>query len=299
MAASKGSLPMGALLDSARSGHLAGGRVSCRSLNSVHAQLTRANPRRAFAHHRCLLLLGEPGIGKTTLLQEEEASLSADCAGDGEIVKFFDLATASTDSFLASELFDKGLSEWQSSDHDLTLCLDSFDECLLRIPSLAAALRELLGQLPVERLRLRLACRPAVWPASLEEAFQRLWGDDAVEAYSLCPLTRRDVEVAATAEGHDAETFVRVVNETSVSPLAARPVTLKMLLRQLSTDAPSEVSQVSLYEAGCLDMCRELGRGREESGELGELDAPERLLIASRIAAVLIFGNYSGSCAGS
>lgn len=277
---------------------LEGGYLVDRSTPYVGAANSHVRTLEELRPHRCLLLLGEPGIGKTTLLREEAASLSAECAGDAEIVKFFDLAAASTDSFLARELFDKGLSEWRSSGHDLTLCLDSFDECLLRIPSLPAALRELLGQLPVERLRLLLACRPAVWPASLEEGFRQLWGDDAVEAYSLCPLTQRDVEVAATAAEHDAETFVRVVEEISVSPLAARPVTLKMLLRQLSTDAPSEVSQVSLYEAGCLDMCRELGSGREAAGELGELDPPERRLIASRIAAVFIFGNYSGVAPG-
>ncbi len=243
---------------------------------------------------RCLVLLGEPGIGKSTLLELEHARLK-EILEDPDDCLDFDLGIAQSDAFLAQELFGHPtFRAWKEGNHKLTVFLDAFDECLLRVTSLAGLLLSKLGEHGTERLSLRLACRSAVWPPSLEAGLGDLWGPDAVQVYSLCPLTERDVRVAADAYGHDGEAFVASVEAHSASPLAARPVTLGMLLRTLDPADPTPVSQVDLYEKGCRELCKEMSPAREAARELGTLDASERLLLSCRVAAILVFGNHNG-----
>jgi hypothetical protein len=48
------------------------------------------------------------------------------------------------------------LLQWINGDYDLHLYLDSFDECLLRIDTVAALLADELPKLPLERLSCEL-----------------------------------------------------------------------------------------------------------------------------------------------
>ncbi|WP_448271261.1 CHAT domain-containing protein [Nostoc sp. DSM 114160] len=48
-----------------------------------------------------------------------------------------------------------------------------------------------------------------------------------------------------------------------------------------------------MYEEGCLQMCEEVNPDRRDSDNIGSLSAKKRLIIASRIAALLLFSNKS------
>jgi hypothetical protein len=110
-------------------------------------------------------------------------------------------------------------------DHRLRLFLDSLDECLLRVDTVAALLVDELRDYPVERLSLRVGCRTADWPGVLEEGLEDLWGEEGFGAYELAPLRRTDVAAAAVANGIDPDSFLGVVDEAEAVPLAIKPVT--------------------------------------------------------------------------
>ena len=68
-----------------------------------------------------------------------------------------------------------------------------------------------MRRLPTERLSLRLTCRAADWPTTLETQLGELWKDEQVQVYHLYPLREIEVRAAAAREGVDEEAFLREV----------------------------------------------------------------------------------------
>jgi hypothetical protein len=163
------------------------------------------------AKYRALVLLGEPGIGKSTTLEAEAARVSADPVANSTTSIHVDLRAYSSDALLHQRLFGSPeFIAWTTGNSHLVLHLDSLDEALLRIDSIANLLAGELPRYPTSRMSVRIACRTAVWPgAILEPVLNGLWGNDAVGVFELAPLRRNDVVAAATAHGIDADTFIR------------------------------------------------------------------------------------------
>jgi len=91
---------------------------------------------------QCLILLGEPGIGKTTALTDEIKSLNATALSQGAFVHpLTDLRSFSDENRLITELFkNQTFNDWLKTDQRLFLFLDGLDECLLRITHLSSLL---------------------------------------------------------------------------------------------------------------------------------------------------------------
>lgn len=243
--------------------------------------------------HPCLVLLGEPGIGKSTAMAQEQATIDAAITGTGAEVMHLDLRSYGSESSLMRDLFDdSGFRAWVAGTHELYLYLDSLDEGLLHIRTIATLLARELRKCPINRLRLRIACRTAEWPHSLEADVTQLWGEDDIAAYELAPLRRADVSIAAAMRSLDAATFLDAVNRAGVVPLAIKPVTLEFLLNvYVETGGCLPQTQAELYRQGCLLLCEETNEGRRDAGLVGTLDAQQRLAVAERVAAATVFGN--------
>jgi hypothetical protein len=240
----------------------------------------------------CLTLLGEPGIGKST-----EVALAYRAASETlppqDAAMFVQLRDV--DSRVAFrekvELADT-FQEWRDGSHNLTLFLDSIDEGLLGFASLSSTLAEFLDQLPHDRLRLRLVSRTAEWPAELSLAIAAKWKKGAT-SLTLAPLREEDVRVAATANGLDAQRFLEEVLHRGAGALAARPVTLRLLLTIYAREGALPHSRAATYNRGCRLLAVEDSTTRKSARRVGSLDADRRLAIAGRIAFVLIFCNKS------
>src|SRR5262249_53065282 len=154
-----------------------------------------------------------------------------------------------------------------------------------KIDTVATLLIDELRKYPVQRLSLRIASRSAEWPAVLEDGMRELWGSEAVKVYELIQLRRDDVDRAARTEGiTDSAAFLREVAEKNAGPLAAKPVTLQLLLNLWLKDQHLPETQAELYERGCRLLCEE-----EKPGLRRTLSAAEKMVVASRIAAVTVF----------
>ncbi len=121
-------------------------------------------------HIPCLALLGEPGIGKSHAIEVETDKLRRKIESDTtQQLLSFNLRSYSSDINLIQDIFDnEKFKAWLSSSIKLHLFLDSLDEGLLRVDTLAALLADKFKNLPIQRLHLRIACRTAEWPSSLE-----------------------------------------------------------------------------------------------------------------------------------
>lgn len=229
----------------------------------------------------CLILLGEPGIGKSCALVD--------------MVDATRLRLPVDDLLLAVDLRDHGdiddvftrpeFRAWRADERALWLFVDSLDE--RRNVDDASRLLGALGDGPMHRLRLRVACRTGELPLRFDGALAEWWGDaKSVAHLELLPLTRDDVVLAARAADLDAEAFLAEVIRRDVVALATRPITLQFLIEMFRAQRGLSKDRGELYRSGCAYLCRELSNSRCDHRQNGSLDEEQRLAIARRIAAV-------------
>jgi predicted NACHT family NTPase len=229
----------------------------------------------------CLVLLGEPGIGKSTALQSSQAVLQ------------FDLGAFQTDTSLTNAVFSNSIMQaWSQGTGILSLALDSLDEGRLAISNIAKILLREFNQFDVSRLRLCISCRTADWPHTLEEGLQNLWGEQNVHVYQLAPLRRQDVALAAQTNQIEPSAFLTEVEQREAVPFAIKPVTLEFLLTSFKRRQSFPATKAALYLDGCRNLC-EPSEVRRDAGWQGDLSADARVRIAARIAALTIFGGFS------
>jgi predicted NACHT family NTPase len=249
------------------------------------------------SHLPCLALLGEPGIGKTQALEVERSKIVSKIQEQGNQVLFLDLRSYGSEDRLVRNLFDSPeFKAWQAGTHRLHIFLDSFDECLLRVDTLATLLVDefKLYQNAVYRLCLRIACRTAIWQPVLEEGLKEIWGENSVGVYELAPLRRIDVIEAAKAERCFPDDFLKEVHQKDIVPLAIKPITLGFLLNTYNRHGgqfPPNQKLHELYLEGCKLLCEEINESRRGSNRRGNFDVDQRLIVAARIAAITIFAN--------
>lgn len=244
------------------------------------------------AEARCLGLLGEPGIGKTSSLKKvfEIVDRHAKCSGN--LALWFDLRAYGTEDRLVNNIFHgDALKRWKEGNHQLHLFLDALDEGLLRVDNIVSVLHEELRRCPLDRLTLRITCRTADWPLALESVIKQLWGEQSLSVYELAPLVRSNVHEAALSEGLDATELLRSIDRMEVTSLAMKPVTLQFLLNVYKRDGQLPASQTTLYYEGCRLLCDEANEFRRSSARANRLSSEQLLTVASRIAAVTVFSN--------
>ena len=240
----------------------------------------------ALRHVPCLILLGEPGMGKTYALRREHASVD-DSLLDGSVrTRHVDLAgSQNAENFRAIVFGNDVYRAWKTGSHRLILFIDSVDQSLTPVDQVIGAICNELDGADISRIQLRLVCRDYDWSLSLADALAHCWrnADGApVRVYQLRPLTNDDIRLAAAANGKDPDGFLELLQSADAQPLATVPVTLQMLLpAEELTD-----SRVRLYLIGILKLCRR----PDESVNLKEKARVRRFEMASRIAAIMILG---------
>lgn len=218
----------------------------------------------------CLVLLGEPGIGKSTVFRQ----LSEEAKALSPTVMFRsirELRDAGGVSALIHEARSKGA----------TLYLDGLDEAVSTQihGGLVRTLTEMRAD--TEGLRLRLSARASAWDLELERACKLAFSERDFALVQLAPLRRSDVATAADSLGVSSDEFLAQVDKRSLTTLARIPLTLRMLLSR----SPDFGAGWDLYEAGCRQLCHSAG-----STQAGKPSEDQRFLIATMIAAAMRLG---------
>jgi predicted NACHT family NTPase len=247
----------------------------------------------------CLGLLGEPGIGKSFALGVQRSAIEAKIKEQGGETVWLDLHQYSSEDMLVRDLFESPtFTAWAMGSHCLHVFLDSLDECLMRVGTVAAIVVNKLRSCPRDRLYLRITCRTADWPNSLENGLTEFWGEQAAKVYELAPLRRVDVIEAASANGLNADALLEAIDRAGAVPLAIKPITLQFLLNTFSRSRQLPSKQADLYLEGCQLLCEETNEERRDAGLAGNLTAKQRMAVAGRIAAVTLFANRAAVWTG-
>jgi WD40 repeat protein len=246
----------------------------------------------------CLILLGEPGMGKTHAMKSAYESVRNNTKAASEEFMRLDLQTYGNEDRFVADLSRRGkFQEWRENgcQSRLYLFLDSLDEGLLRIETIAAILVDELRKVSVENLYLRIACRSGDWPASLEAELKRLWSvaqDDPplVQVFDLVPLSQDDIAKAVEYHQIDPATFLKEIDRRGAQALAEKPITLKFLINTYKTSG-LVTDSVELFLDGLKLLCEESNPARRDLRSVGQLSSEARLAIAARIAVISVFGN--------
>jgi predicted NACHT family NTPase len=242
------------------------------------------------AEGRCLVLLGEPGMGKTHELRDAHAVAHAKTIERGGDAVLVDLRQYESADEVRRGVFEHPhFQRYITGTHELEVFIDSLDECRVSVRTVGQVLADGFKSYPVGRLRLRIACRTADWTRFLEDELRQRWGEDNFRVYELLPLRREDVATAAATQGHDAEAFLQETERRQAVPLTTRPTTLRMLLSLYGRGRSLPGTRAELYRQGCLQLSEETNESRRDSGRAGPYSAEQCMIVAGRIAAVMAF----------
>jgi hypothetical protein len=259
-------------------------------------------PVSSVAASGALVVLGEPGLGKSTSLRglvEDMPNWHATEAHDNGLawVDLVEVDTATFDELVTAPLQrlpsvapgrdasgERGPLE-QPAEPRLTLVLDGVDECPLEPKRLVGRLRRALARRDLGLLRLLVGCRSADYSRGLHELLTALLPD--LRVVELAPLTRTKVAVLAEDRGVDPGAFLDAVVAAGVGALAAVPLTLDLLLRLFERDGQLVNGAAALFEQGVLTLADEPDEDRRAS-ELQAGSAHQRVAVAARISAALV-----------
>lgn len=238
----------------------------------------------------CAVLLGEPGIGKTTEVESFTKRARSKTPSNHQVLHV-ELGMITGYAALRGELLEAPeIQDWKQGEADLTLVLDALDEC--GMDRIGHYLRKKLftDPYPFDRLTLRITCRSSDWPESLNESLCSFWGLQDLPIYHLAPLRQQDVIEAAEANREDGNAFLKAVQEAGAGPFAASPLTLEALLSRYKRHKEILTSRTELFEEYCRRLSTEENKDRKAEDEIGILEPVQRVDLLSRIAALMIFG---------
>ncbi len=189
----------------------------------------------ALRSHDFVALLGEPGIGKSTVL-EVEAAASATRA-----VKVRELINDPPDD-LSDTLFLDALDEYRFGAAEL----DKADQ-------LARAIRAHGAR------RWRLSCRSEDWQKDADiEAIKRTTAGGAITVVQLLPLDLSETLEVLTALGEpDPEAFVDKALAMGAGGLLESPLSLKLLRQSVIGDQPWPTTRFDLFDQATRALAHE------------------------------------------
>lgn len=231
------------------------------------------------------VLLGEPGIGKSTTLMRAAEELRQ----TGKRVSIVDGALI-TDATVRNEV-EAYFEHLLPKDHaqgeqvaEQVLILDQMDESSI-LPSFSKWLRRFARGRDISPLNLVVACRLTDYPADLTSALEELFGSCVVA--DLAPLTRAGAIQIAQTEGFDGDLLVAAAIGSGASALARIPLTLLLLGELLTEEGTLRGTPTELFSAA-------VRRAAEKAGHVTDppllrpTSLEQRLSIAGRIAARLL-----------
>jgi hypothetical protein len=243
---------------------------------------------------QCVVLLGEPGSGKSTEVRRIQ-HVDSFCFT-------YELNKRSSEHELFQGITSHpSFKEWQTSEKYLYLYLDGLDEALLNVKTIRNAIIDWLqiqktslnvGNDHPRKLFIRVTCRSAVWIDKTTNQLRDIFGPEQVRVFELAPLTQAEVRLAAKEHGVDEEDFIEKIASRDLVSFTSEPVSLKFLIQSFQSGRlhDDRFDKVSMFLEGAIHLATEVN----EMHRANLIHtAEERVRIASRLATYLIFCNKS------
>ncbi len=245
---------------------------------------------------RCLVLCGEPGMGKSTTLELHRAQIESNAKGSLYWRSFRDVFNP---ALLLHDLkTSHEWTDWLEHGREIAVVIDGVDEGLALAINVVAGLEAELRGKPLERLRLILACRDAEWPEAEGQTLMSLWPPVQVGRFQLQRLRAADANMAAQHWGLselDASAFMEDVQAKAIEAFAARPITLRMLVEEFKENRQLSGTRGEIFRRATLRLLlEEPKRAKRLKSVAGFAFRNDELCpVAKRVAAWMLLGRYN------
>jgi hypothetical protein len=241
-----------------------------------------------------VVLLGEPGLGKSTEFDQLRQSAAASGITVDDPIDGADLVdAASFEHFLGRQLRSlppvaatrarPPCAATPTAPVSIVI-VDQLDESPI-VSHLAAHLKAALADRDTSGLRLVLGCRTADYPANLTSVLVAACG--ACHLADLAPLTRVEAtELASSVPGTDGDALVAAAVEHGAGALANVPLTLWLLCGTYRRRGSLDTHPAELFADGVLQLLDE--HDTQRTTVHNESTAGQRRAVAERIAAQLV-----------
>lgn len=244
---------------------------------------------------RLLVLLGEPGSGKSVEICHESERIRNRVEPGGLVIYLDGRTTIQSEHMLYRMWFESKMwCDWQESNFDLWIFFDGFDESAQHINGLSGIIQHelhlvLAGNIErAQRLFFRVASRNTGWQPELGDALSRLLYPDEREAwlrgqytFHLAPPRWDDIATAAESRNVDGRAFRERIKEQGIEPLVLRPAQLEWLLNIFEAGSKLPEDKEQLYWEGMRQLCQD---------PLQDIEAEHLRAVAGRVAFVTMFG---------
>lgn len=221
------------------------------------------------------VLLGEPGMGKTTEFDEEAQRVHSNPPIPAR--QFISRNLEHHSEWRRGPLFIDGLDEVRAGSGDPRVALDKIIERL-----------EALGKPP-----FRLSCRSISWlGAGDRRRLATLSNSKDIPVLQLNPLTYDDIREIISEQETNA--FIRQAHEHNMEAFLGNPQLLTILLKSVENggwpDSPTET-----FKNACLDLIREQNREYRDARSSETPPSSEAVLSAAgQLSAFMLIANKSG-----
>ena len=235
-------------------------------------------PLSEFREKPAYVLLGDPGMGKTTAFEEECTEL-----GEGAVM-------VPARDFLSLDVDNH--PEWRNK----TLFIDGLDEVRAGSSDARTPMNQLYGRLDSLRPpRFRISCREGDWLGKNDrDRLTRVSSNSEVLMLRLDPLTPADIRslLETNARVSDAEVFVKEAQQRGLDGLLSNPQTLNMLADVVGNGETWPEGRFDTFDLACRQMALE----HNEEHFIGEPPPSVEALLAAagHLCAVQLIAGFSG-----
>ena len=234
-----------------------------------------------FDSDRSYVLLGEPGMGKST-----EFDVATRGIDDTHLI--------SARRFIRSNL-DRH-PEWRTG----TIFVDGLDEMRVGGGDPRAVLDKIIkGLEALGTPKFRLSCRSANWLGSGDrKELGSLSGSEEITILQLNPLDYDGIREIVSQRGQDANTFIQQAREYGVGALLGNPQLLDFLITSIETKGWPD-SLLKMLENACRELARERNREHLDARSSASLQSREAILTAAgKLSAYMLIANKTGWARG-
>ncbi|HAT51342.1 MAG: hypothetical protein HQL07_16860 [Nitrospirae bacterium] len=235
-------------------------------LDAAKDEANEPRPLSDFFSEAALVILGEPGMGKSTsFFQAARDEANAECL---TIRRF--LNKGNLDGLNNKILYLDGLDEQRAGNVNGNDVLDAIIERL-----------EYLGQ-----PKFRLSCRTADWFGELDKSnLSDVLSSGSVTVIRLEPLTEAQVQEIVVAQGIKGDAFLEQARQSGIEEWITNPQHLKMVLKVVSKGQAWPETRKELFERACSEFILEHNKTHRTAAPQ---PPAEQIILASGLLCALI-----------
>ena len=232
-----------------------------------------AQPLTNYIDKRVVVILGGPGIGKTTELKQAEAK-----EADAIFCTVSQFLTAPIELYQGKAIYLDALDEHRAELHQGKTIIDGIRGRLMELGS----------------PKVRISCRGEEWQQGSDvKSLSDVTGGEPVCILKMQPLGEEDIRTIALEEIKDVDAFLAGAQERQLEEFLGNPETLKLYLKVYQSGGGWPETRTELMEQSTALLISE--ENEQHQRARGDAISDKQLMCtAEDLSAILLFGDKEG-----